>query len=95
MFLSNYSTLLFSVYINDLPLVLRYCLAILFADDTQLITSCDPKNITQTITRLETDLEAVSNWMTENELELNVQKTQIIVLGNTFNVQKIGQITEF
>jgi len=87
------STLLFSVYINDLPLVLRYCLAILFADDTQLIISCDPRNITQKIAQLESDLEAVSHWMTANELELNVQKTQIIVLGNASNVQKLGQIT--
>jgi hypothetical protein len=87
------STLIFSLYINDLPTVVRHCVCILFADDTQLIISGDPRNINSLIQKLEHDLLSILKWKDENGMKLNADKTQIIVLGSAANVAKIGQIT--
>ena len=61
--------LLFLVYINDLPLACMKCQAFLFADDTCLLgTNC-------TIEELQADLLAVSDWLQNNKLTLNIKKT--------------------
>jgi hypothetical protein len=85
--------LIFSIYINDLPLVVKNCLCILFADDSQLILSGHPKNIGQLLLKLKTDLEEVIKWMNENGLSLNLNKTQFIIIGNAHNIKTIGQVS--
>ena len=61
--------LLFLVYINDLNLALMKCQAFLFADDTCLLgRNC-------TIEDLQADLLAVSDWLQNNKLTLNIKKT--------------------
>jgi hypothetical protein len=87
------STLIFSLYIKDLPTVVRHCLCILFADDTQLIISGDPRNINSLILKLQHDLSSIIKWMDENGTKLKTDKTQIIALGSAANVAKIGQTT--
>jgi hypothetical protein len=84
--------LIFNIYINDLPLVVRNCICILFADDTQLFIAGKPNQLPKLIQKLEQDLQNVVTWMNENGMTLNVTKTQFIVLGNGHNLTKIGQI---
>jgi hypothetical protein len=69
--------IIFSVYINDLPLVVKHCLCILFADDSQLIISGSPKQLPLILERLREDLLRVMEWMRLNGLKLNVEKTQL------------------
>ena len=60
--------LLFLVYINDLPIACMKCQAFLFADDTCLLgRNC-------TIEELQADLLAVSDWLQNNKLTLNIKK---------------------
>ena len=50
----------------------------LYADDTQLYTtfSCyDKDDLTTTISRIESCLVDITNWMTTNKLKLNTDKT--------------------
>jgi hypothetical protein len=84
--------LIFKIYINDLPLVVRYCICILFADDTQLFIAGKPNQLNTLIHKLEDDLRIVTLWMKDNGMKLNVSKTQVILLGNAHNVAKIGPI---
>lgn len=84
--------LIFCVYVNDLPLVIKNCLTILYADDTQLCIG-PPSSLNFLIRKVESDLLAVQNWMVGNGMKINVKKTQLIILGNAHNVAKIGQIT--
>ena len=52
----------------------------LYAEDTQLYTtfSCDVKNdLTTTISRIESCLVDITNWMTTNKLKLNTDKTEL------------------
>lgn len=83
----------FSLYINDLPLVIQNCIAILYADDTQLLIGGPPNKLSQMIEKVKTDITSVLTWMDTNGMKLNIGKTQLIVLGNSHNVSKIGQIS--
>jgi hypothetical protein len=85
--------LVFSLYINDLPKVIRFCLCILFADDTQLCIAGDPRNIKVLLEKVRLDLLEVFAWMTENGMTINVAKTQLIVIGNAANVARVGQVS--
>jgi retron-type reverse transcriptase len=84
--------LIFNIYINDLPLVVKNCICILFADDTQLFIAGKPNQLPKLIRKLEFDLQNVLKWMNENGMKLNVAKSQFIVLGNGHNLSKIGQV---
>jgi hypothetical protein len=85
-------SLIFNIYINDLPLVVRYCICILFADDTQLFISGKPNQLKSLIKKLEEDLRQIMLWMDKNGMKLNVTKTQLLVLGNSYNVSQMGQV---
>ena len=55
----------------------------LYADDTQLYTTfnCDDNDdLTTTISRIESCLVDITNWMTTNKLKLNTDKTELLVL---------------
>lgn len=72
---------LFSLFINDLPLVLdtgsKYHL---FADDVQLYYSCHNSMAHSTISIINRDLLSVLNWCDSNHLILNGNKTQCVLL---------------
>lgn len=68
------STLLFSLFINDLPSNLS-CNVLLFADDCKIFTSI--KSISDCI-KLQSDLDKLYNWCTCNRLYLNINKCTAI-----------------
>jgi len=70
--------LLFNCYINDLPSVVDYSLVHIFADDVQLLVSCDIQNLNDGVLKMNHDLNKVHIWARSNELRLNVAKTQAI-----------------
>lgn len=79
--------LLFSMYINDLPNVLRHCLVHMFADDVQLY--CFDPNVStdEIIHRINEDVCRIVEWCNRNTLFINPVKSQAIVmkLGRAFN----------
>ena len=62
----------------------------LYADDTQLYTvyfSWDDKDdLTTTISRIESCLVDITNWMTTNKLKLNTDKTELLILHSKFRL---------
>jgi hypothetical protein len=77
--------LLFLVVVNDLPEVVLHALANLFADDTELADSYDPKDersIAALELRLNADLECVRTWLLQNSLLLNFLKTELLLIGH-------------
>ena len=50
----------------------------LFADDTQVIGSCSPRDVSAQQFRISTCLDDVSSWMRSNRLQLNTSKTELL-----------------
>ena len=65
--------LLFLIYINDLCLVCKNTLPILFADDSNLFKG--HQDLTHIETVLNEKLKCISLWLQVNKLSLNVKKT--------------------
>ncbi len=71
--------LLFTLYINELPLLLQNFKSNLYADDTAVtVTGCSNEEITS---KLERVLDLVSIWFSFNKLSLNYKKTEFMVFG--------------
>jgi hypothetical protein len=70
--------LLFSLYINDLPLRILHSRYHIYADDVQLYIS-GPMNKTHDIfNNLNQDLASIASWAESNGLILNANKTQVL-----------------
>ncbi|XP_058839336.1 uncharacterized protein LOC131694845 [Topomyia yanbarensis] len=69
------SALLFSLYINSLPLFLR-CNYHLYADDLQVYVSGPAADIDVLVQYINDDLEAIATWARMNRLSPNPKKTQ-------------------
>ena len=66
--------LLFLIYINDLNDSSSKLSAILFADDTNLF--CSSKDLRELESVVNTELTSVQEWLTLNQLTLNIKKNQ-------------------
>ena len=70
--------LLFIIYINDLPKVTNKPMS-LFADDSAIIIENTNKiNINNYETDINTSLANIIEWMTNNNLKINISKTKLI-----------------
>jgi len=82
---SSLGQLLFTLYINDLPLASEFS-ATLYADDTYLALSV--KCLTQLEVKVNDQLQCISVWLQKNKLSLNYFKTTYL-LFNTYPPQAI------
>ena len=71
--------LLFLLYSNDLPSVLKHCQARQYADDTTLSVVDSSTESLQM--KLNEDLQKVQEWVLANKLCLNVSKTQMMLFS--------------
>lgn len=71
--------LLFILFVNDLPSVVRHSEVNLYADDTTVyVADVDPIVVRDKLTE---DLNAVACWIDNNGLRMNVSKTNLLVLS--------------
>ena len=84
--------LLYLLYTSPLADILR-CHNMSFhfyADDTQLYMpfSCnDDVSVDDTIDKIAACLSDINNWMTENKLKLNKEKTKLLIMSSKFDPQ--------
>ena len=71
--------LFFLLYINDLPQCLSKTKPRLFADDTNLTASGN--SITRLEAAVNSDLENLKKWLIANKLNLNVAKTEFMLIN--------------
>ena len=71
--------LLFLLFINDLPLLLKHCFSDFFADDSTIHSSAP--SIAKVNKELQADLEIAVAWSKQNKLPINYDKTTYMVLG--------------
>ena len=76
---------LFTLYINDLPTIVKYCRLHIYADDVQLYISCAKQNLSCCINNLNEDLRSISEWAKGNGLVLNPSKCSCIAISRSNN----------
>ena len=74
---SNLGPLFFLIFFNDLPEVLENIIDNYADDSTLTVTGA---SVTEIETKLTSDCSAVCNWMVENKLKLNPEKTKVMTL---------------
>lgn len=80
--------ILFTLYINDLPNILKYCKVHIYADDVQLIFNCSDLSIEAIASLINEDLKSIFTWSTENSLSLNVNKTFAMMINDHNHLSK-------
>ena len=76
--------LLFTIYVNDLPKVVSQSEVKQYVDDTTMFHAANSPSELEAI--LEADLQNLSKWVEDNKLQLNVNKTQLLLMGRTGRV---------
>ena len=71
--------LLFLLFINDLPLLLKHCFSDFFADDSTIRASSP--SIAKVNKELQAGLKIAVAWSKQNKLPINYDKTTYMVLG--------------
>ena len=64
-------------FINDLPLVSKLFMPILFADDTNLF--CTGENLNLLVDRINIEMKNVYAWVRVNKLSLNIDKISFML----------------
>ena len=85
--------ILFSIFINDFPDILKSCTTFLFADDSTLLITGYPQDLPLLQKLIEDDIERAITWMQDNSLQLNAEKTECLVIGSPKHLEQVGQIT--
>ena len=82
---SSLGPLLYSIFMNDLPLILNHSTVAMYADDSTVYASaCTVEALSQTLNK---ELELIEEWMVNNKLILNKGKTKCIMLGTTHSLK--------
>ena len=85
--------LLFLIYINDLPLVSKLFMLILFADDTNLF--CNGPNLNDLIEEINEEFKLVYTSVKVNKLSLNIEKTNFMLfMPKTFPSVKVYVVVD-
>ena len=79
--------LLFLIFINDLPQCLKHCKSILYADDTLLYYAGKTENDLQV--KINEDLNSLSQWLNNDLLTLNYEKTKFMIFANKKQSTKV------
>ncbi len=73
-------SILFSLYINDLPSIPLHCSIGMYADDTALYVSDRSLEVVER--HLQSDLDHITTWMLSNKLKLNTKKCVTMLIGS-------------
>jgi len=80
--------ILYIIYINDIPCCLDHTKPRLYADDT--LISIAGKSATELHSKVNLDLQRISEWLLANKLSLNVVKSEYMLIGSKFKVPSFG-----
>ena len=83
--------LLFTVLVSDIKDVIKRGRYHLYADDTQLYYNCKVEDANETIDKINSDLNNITNFSKKNCLKLNAGKSKYIIIGSRPNLKKLKQ----
>ena len=73
---------LFMLYVKNLLSVPKKCEAMGYVDDTKLLLTLLPSDMSVAISDLNSDLREIAKWCSTNSLLTNRNKTKLLVVGN-------------
>ena len=79
--------LFYIIYANDISRTIKHCEAALYADDTVLYLS-NPV-FEKTVKNVQNDVNALSSWCTKNGIQMNVDKTKVMMFGNPKKIENL------
>ena len=82
--------LFYIIYANDISRVIKHCRVALYADDTVLYLGNN--DFSQTVSKMQEDIDALSRWCSTNGIHMNVDKTKLMLFGTQ---KKIDQLPVF
>lgn len=85
----NSSTILFSIFINNIVKYIRQCKKELFADDVQIYIESDIGAVHEGIQKINEDLKNIEIFTNEYGIEINPDKTEAIVISSAKNKGKL------
>ena len=73
---------LFLIFINDLPKILEYSAAEIYADDTTISANVDYRSAPGALNQdLQAHVGKVAQWTTDNKMVLNESKTKVMLVA--------------
>ena len=84
--------MLFNLYMNDLPSVVKFSCVESYFDDTKIYLSFSAKDLDTCMTQVIEDLRNIASWCCTNNLLINPRKTKFIVFGVRQLVPKVADI---
>lgn len=85
--------LLFTLFINDLPSVLKYCSIHMFADDVQIYFHSCNLSSSEMAHLINEDLSNIYDWSCRNTLPINASKTKIMHISRARQSQSLPVIS--
>jgi hypothetical protein len=79
--------------INDLCLVFKHSLPVLYADDDTVLIAGPPDELLSIINQLEQDLSCAVTWIDDSRLSINDDKTEIMFIGKKCDIKKTLHLT--
>lgn len=77
--------ILFTLYINDMPNILKKCEITMYADDTLIFAEADTEQ--KCHENLNFDMENINTWLKMNKLKLNESKTKLMEINMNSNIE--------
>ena len=77
--------LLFLMYINDVPVSLKYSIPSHYADDTEIYLSS--KNCDDIVIKINLDLENIRKWLLRNKPQIHPTISKYMFIGSAYNIK--------
>ena len=78
--------MLFLIYVNDMPSIVKDCKCHLYADDTTLY--CKARTVDGAEKCIQHNLDLVSKWLSKNRLIVNVSKSNVMFIGSKSSINE-------
>ncbi len=86
-------SLLFLLFLNDLPAVMKTCTTNMFADDTEIEDTCKPDDHSTLENNINSDLSRLKSYFDTNKLSINVTtKCKFMQIGTYQSIAKMPNL---
>ena len=90
---SSLGPLLYSIFANDVSLIIGNAGIVQYGDDTQVIVSGPKSCLSDLIRRIECTLCSLDSWLRANSLKVNASKTHLVYFGSKQNLRNLPAFT--